>query len=284
MSEKKDIVDAAKTTAEVVSAIVKAAGDDPKAKEAAHNIGESAVVITRLINNALMPLAAVNFAFQKAREYFSRKFQADLAEKTAKIPLDKVVEPKASIAGPALQGLAFTHEEADLREMYLSLLATAMDGRTSSEAHPAFVEIIKQLTAEEALLLKTILCFPSPEPIVELRARTDNSGGWTVVARHILNYTAQPSGVPLENPRLAAMVDNWIRLGLVEVSYSSHLIGEDKYRWAEDRPELVRAREGRADPAKVYCHQGIISKTALGAQFARSVGLYDLKSGAEHSG
>jgi len=59
-------------------------------------------------------------------------------EKAAGIPPEHVVEPKASIAGPALQALAFSHEEPDLREMYLNLLRASMDARTAKVAHPAF--------------------------------------------------------------------------------------------------------------------------------------------------
>jgi len=134
----------------LVVEVMKAAGDNPQVKEAANNLGQTAVTLTKTINNVLVPLAAINFAFDKARIYFAGKFQLDIAEKAKSIPPEHIVEPKASIAGPTLQGLAFTHEEPNLKEMYLNLLATAMDGRAAAVAHPAFVEIIKQLDSEDA--------------------------------------------------------------------------------------------------------------------------------------
>lgn len=152
-----DSIKTATSGVALVGEIIKAAGDNPNVKEAGQNLGQTALTITRTINNALLPLAAVNFAFDKARIYFAEKFQQDILQKASAIPPEQIIEPKASIAGPALQGLAFTHEEANLKDMYLSLLATAMDGRVASEAHPAFVEIIKQLNSEEANLIRGVL-------------------------------------------------------------------------------------------------------------------------------
>jgi hypothetical protein len=157
MAIMTDPISSAKAGVTVLGELMKVAGDNPHVKEAGSNLGKTALTITKTINNALLPLAAVNFAFDKARRYFDEKFADDLSAKVAAIPVESIVDPKASIAGPALQGLAFTHEEPNLKNMYLSLLATAMDGRVASAAHPAFVEVIKQLTADEADKIAIIL-------------------------------------------------------------------------------------------------------------------------------
>lgn len=126
-----DPIKSAKDSLSLVTEIIKAAGDNPQVKQAASNLGLTAVTLTKTINNVLVPLAAINFAFDKARLYFSGKFQDEMAAKAATIPQEHLIEPKASVAGPSLQGLAFTHEEPNLKEMYLNLLTTAMDGRVS---------------------------------------------------------------------------------------------------------------------------------------------------------
>src|SRR4051812_17388195 len=101
----------------VLGEVIKAAGDNPDVKAAGAQLGKTALTITKTINNALLPLAAVNFAFEKAKAYFAGPFQDDMAEKAASIPEEDIIEPKASIAGPALQGLAFAHEEANLKAL-----------------------------------------------------------------------------------------------------------------------------------------------------------------------
>ena len=266
---------AAKDGISLVSEIIKAAGDNPNVKEAAGNLGQSAVTLTKTINNALLPLAAINFAFDKARAYFNGKFQQDLSEKASRIPSEAMVEPKASIAGPTLQGLAFTHEEPGLKDMYLNLLAAAMDGRISITAHPAFVEIIKQLDAEDADLMRGALSTPAAIPIAQLRITTVGVQGYQIAATHLLNLRGGPlQTTSIENPRLPAMIDNWSRLGLVEVDYNQHLTDEASYEWVEQRPEVIRLRQEReTETVKVTHQKGILTRTQLGLRFASAVGL-----------
>jgi hypothetical protein len=258
----------------VLGEVIKAAGDNPDVKAAGKELGKTALTITKTINNALLPLAAVNFAFEKARAYFAEKFQGDLAAKAGSIPADQVVEPKASIAGPALQGLAFAHEEPNLKEMYLSLLASAMDGRVAASAHPAFVEIIRQMDSEEASLIRGCLQTPNGIPIAEIRLMESASGNWGVLYRHLLNLHDSTTKLPTENPRLPAFVDNWVRLGLAEVDYTKYVATEKTYDWVEQRPEFQKLKaERETETHKVQFQRGIIVRTSLGEQFAATVGI-----------
>lgn len=270
-----DSIGNAKNGIAALGELIKTAGDSPHAKEAANNIGQTAVTLTKTINNVLLPLAAVNFAFDKARAYFNGKFQQDLGEKTANIPPENVVDPKASIAGPALQGLAFTHEETSLKDMYLNLLATSMDGRIASTAHPAFVEIIKQLDAEDADLIRGALRTPAAIPIAQIRLTTSGQQGYLVIATHLLNLRGGPQQmIQIENPNIPALIDNWCRLGLVEVDYNQHLTEPTSYEWVEQRPEMIRLKKEReTDTQKVIHQMGILIRTQLGARFASAVGL-----------
>lgn len=266
-----------KATGQAVGAIaelIKTAGETPEAREAAKNIGQTAVTITKTINTALLPLAAINFAFDKAKLYFSGQFQKDLIDRTRDIPLDSVGEPKSSVAGPALQGLAFTHEEPQLKEMYLNLLATAIDKRVSKNAHPAFVEVIRQLEGEEASLLQSVLTVNGSLPIAQIKSEKEGEKGYRVVAKHLMDMQDTNTRKSVEDPRLPAMIDNWVRLGLVEVTYGEFLTGESTYAWVEKRPEFTRTAESEAKTGrKVSAQNGRIGRTFFGAQFAESVGL-----------
>jgi hypothetical protein len=258
----------------LVGEIIKAAGDNPNVKEAGNNLGQTAVVLTNLVNNILMPIAMINFACEKARRYFQGKFQQDLSDKVAKIPEEDIVEPKASIAGPALQGLAFTHEEQNLKDMYLNLLATAMDGRVATTAHPAFVEIIKQLDGEDAALVSHILQSSEAFPIVQIHRITEGQEGHKTIATHVMGLIDAQEGNPVENPYLAAMVDNWIRLGLVAVHYNQWLVGQEAYDWVETRPEYIKIREQHEnEKVKLAYQKGTIIRTQFGQRFAAAVGL-----------
>jgi hypothetical protein len=174
-----------------------------------------------------------------------------------------------------MQGLAFSYEEPDLKELYLSLLASAMDGRVSADAHPGFVEIIRQLTSEEARLLRIVLSATSNLPIVEVRLQMPESQGFVALLQHLVPF-ASSAGVPIENPRVTAIVDNWIRLGLVTADYGIRLTGDERYAWVESRPELVRLKtQQETEENKITYERGVLTRTAFGLQFAAAVGIVD---------
>ena len=273
MPEDNDILGKAKTGVEVLGKIIEGAGDDPRAKQAAANLGDAAVTVTTAINNVLLPLAGLNFAIAKARTYFGNKFHIDLQEKTKAIPADCVVEPKASLAGPALQGLAFSHEEEDLRALYLGLLATAMDGRVAENAHPAFVEVIKQIDGREARILQQFLRHSDPQPIVEVRLGTNNLPGYAVLRTHLINLLEADGKTPAVRTHVPSLIDNWVRLGLVSVTYAEELADHAVYAWAPNRPEFLELRSLHQSPRVVTLANGSLRRTDFGFRFAAAVGI-----------
>jgi len=266
-------IDKVKTGIEIVGEVIRLAGDEPNVKASAGELGKTALTLTKTINNALLPLAAVNFAFDKARKYFAEQFEQDLKEKADKIPPERLVEPKASVAGPALQALAFAHEEPTLRDLFLELLAGSMDKNREKLAHPAFVEILKQLESEEARLIKSIL--PSDIlPIASIARVQKKNGGRVVLVRHILDIRNDATKAPAIIENLATMIDNWIRLGLVVVDYQSHLTEDSRYSWLADRPEMTsRPAEPDESESKLDWVKGIVFPTDLGKQFAKAVAI-----------
>lgn len=261
-------------TVGAVAKIIEVTKDSPEAKQAASNLGKTAVTITSALNNCLLPIAAVNYGIEKAKIYFQERFANDLAEKTASIAEENLIEPKSSIAAPILQGIAFTHEEPNLKEMYLSLLASTMDSRQADLVHPAFVEIVKQLNAEEATYLHIIIGRKLLE-IVELRSVVnDAQRGWLPLKSHIINYynIIDESKIPLVLPLLELWVNNWIRLGLCEVNYEITLSG-NSYQWVNQRPEYLAAVADNKDTGKtIEIKKGVLTMTDLGIRFGEAVG------------
>jgi abortive infection alpha-like protein len=78
------------------------------------------------------------------------------SEKLKYTPPERIVSPNLAVAGPIVDAMRFVAHEPDLREMYANLLATSMDANIARNAHPAFVEIIRQLTADEAKILEVV--------------------------------------------------------------------------------------------------------------------------------
>ena len=72
------------------------------------------------------------------------------------IPEEHRTEPRLMIAGPTIHAMKYAGSEPELRELFANLLASSMDARIAYTAHPAFVEIIKQLGPDEAKILRSV--------------------------------------------------------------------------------------------------------------------------------
>lgn len=126
MSEN-DPISSAKTAIEVVGAVMKDAAADPQVSVAAHELGKTAVTLTKAINTLSTAFGRDELCSRKARRYFEQRFSVDFEEVARRIPADQIVEPRPSIAGSILQVRAFnplqpyiTTEDANLARMSIN--------------------------------------------------------------------------------------------------------------------------------------------------------------------
>lgn len=93
------------------------------------------------------------------------KMRNETLSEAAKILPENIQEPPLNILGPALEASKYYIEEEELRKMFAKLIASSMDKTKAPQVHPSFVEIIKQLSSKEALLLKD---FNSRNPFAKI--------------------------------------------------------------------------------------------------------------------
>ena len=260
----------------LVTELILIAKDNPETKEAAKNLASTAKIITGTLKRAVIPLAVVNYGIDKFENYIKNQFQSDMNSKTLRIPAENVIDPKESIAGPVLQGLVYTHTEESLKEMYLNLLASAMNSKTAGETHPSYVEIIKQLSSEEAMLLKIYLS-QDQFTAVELHLVLNEKSSFQRAARHIVNLTDSSTGSPMVIAMMSAYIENWVRLGLFEVDYTTYQSDEGAYDWVEQRPEYLSHVVPKAVESEfqriLEITRGIMVRTKYGEIFGRVVGI-----------
>jgi hypothetical protein len=209
--------------------------------------------------------------FGVSRNYFANEFEDDMTDRMADIPEEDVITPKLSIAGPAIQGISFTVEEPELKSMYLNLLAKASDRRSQDIAHPSFADVIHQLSAREAVFLAEILGRDS-FPIVEIRKNVatpeePTKNGFVVLAKNVLPF--QETNVQVWKEENAVFVDNWARLGLVNVDHQNAYTNKTQYDWVQTNPFYLDAqREYDSETLKVVnFREGILSVTPFGKRF-----------------
>lgn len=94
----------------------------------------------------------LTFPIRLAAAYHDR-LEVFLDNVRGAVPAERQIEAEPSIAGPIIQNLIFLNNDNPLIDLYQQLLTRAIDKERRKEAHPAFVRIIEQLSADEALIL-----------------------------------------------------------------------------------------------------------------------------------
>jgi hypothetical protein len=255
---------------EVVVRALDGAKEQPDMRAAGRALGTSARILAETVRTALLPLAAVNIGVRKFEDYLRGKFADELDDATSSIPEDLLQEPPLNIAGPVMQGLSYTHESEQLRRMFLALLATSMDASREDEAHPAFADIVRQLAPDEASVLAALFRLDGGVDIVRYQKRYDNPRGVSVVQDNVLPLLTDTDRATLPGyVKIAGWVNNWVRLGLIEVDYENAFARPDRYLWVDDWPSTIALRAALGDALRI--DKGAVTTTAWGRAFAQAV-------------
>lgn len=160
-----------------------------------------------------------------------------VGNRTDNIPEEHLVEPPAHIAVPAIQQLAYCYDSADLREMYAKLLLSTMDDRTAEYVHPSFVQLLKELSPDEAKLLGTLVPTEVDDrptiPLIDLRIVSDAADLGTVGLTRLFHWKVAVEGYNeccegvCEHPEQSLVyLGNLERLGILE--RCEHYTEDDK--------------------------------------------------------
>ena len=197
------------------------------------------------------------------RFYALQSFKKSLEAKVAAIPNDKICEPRLSIIGPALESSKYYFEEPEIREMFANLIAAAMNKDTEPVVHPAFTEIIKQMSPLDAMNLSVFS--NKPLPIAQYLLKELNGKIYRVLL----------SNVFLSNPHLtdphkqSHSISSLEYLGLVKVDYGTWLPADSAYLAFYENDLYISYKTGSFDypDVTVSLDKGIVSLTPLGRTF-----------------
>ncbi len=229
--------------------------------------------IPRAINAALMPVD--KWIIQQ--EYNIEATKTELELKLKNIDPEHIVPPEPYIAVPALQSISYCMSNKELYDLYANLLAKAMVSDTKDFVHPSFVEIIKQLAPNDALVLKQFISSEQSiaAAIISLNIRKI---GLNAVNREQFSYG--PSDLvtniqinSLSEEQIKISIDNLKRLGLIEI-LDRHLINESDYEFVKASGEYERFSEkfhNWDDPQykteSIFIDKKMLITTPLGNKF-----------------
>lgn len=257
-----------KATIEAVTGLVKAVPVYQDAiQPAAKQIGQTLETISKTVNIALAPIKALVWGYEKIEDFITTR----VSEKLKNIPEENITTPPPQVAGPTIEALRYSGHDPNLRELYANLLATAMDKETIHKAHPGFVEIIKNLTSDEATLIQAFIA-NDQYPIIDIRADfPDSNMGYISLYS---NYSHLSKIVVIKRPDLIpTYLDNLCRLGILEIPSGVYLTAQNAYEPLESDLEWVAIKEllEKESDKKIGFGRKLIKPTAFGKLFIENV-------------
>lgn len=199
----------------------------PVAKET----GKALQTVGKAVNAALLPIRGLVWGIEQIESFV----HTIVAKKLEKIPVENIQTPDPAVAGPALESLRYTGHKESLSELYANLLASSMDSETAKNAHPGFVEIIRNLSADEAKVL-TFLFKEEAAPIIDIR-RKEKIRGTGASVRELVCTISFDSGCEHHN-LVGSYLINLERLGLIELDKGRYLAAADAYTRITDDPPV----------------------------------------------
>lgn len=257
----RDVVDAVTGVAQAIPVY------DDIIQPAAKEIGKGLETIAKTIHVALAPVSALVWGYEQIKDFVSTK----VAERLKNVKQEDIISPKPNVAGPVLEALRYTGHEESLSDLYANLLAASMDKNTATCAHPAFAEIIKQLTPDEAKLVG-LFVHEAALPLItvrnEYRGRDPlQMGGFNI----LVNVSSLGQQAGCEHLELiATYIDNICRLGLATVPESYKYTTPGTYDMLEKSLEpVVQAIAASGPDRHAVLVQKALIVSELGKQFAR---------------
>ncbi|KAF5059331.1 hypothetical protein DSECCO2_337010 [anaerobic digester metagenome] len=163
------------------------------------------------------------------------KLMEDIAENLNSIPQDNLIDPEASIVGPALESAKYYCDQEMLRKMFAKVISSSMDNRLSSKVHHSFIEIIKQLSPIEA---KFITDMSKTLPLGDIVVDYEPSG-----QNRIFNYFYLDANYP--DPKVNSItISNLLRLGIIWSPGSLEYFSDDRsYEYILQSTKYIEIRD-----------------------------------------
>lgn len=217
-----------------------------------------------LLFNAISPFIRAKSRIGENLASLNPEVSKSLGEKISDIGEKNIKLDSLPTLANATESLVYAQEEPDLREMYENLIANTVDKTKENITHPAYVEVLKQLSATDARYLKEIFSLYniSNIPICNIKLIMNDEGHYKIFLRNLL-----PS--PLPNIEINT-IENWERLKLVEISFEEYWTDDILYSYGE---RIIKELKDKAPEFKLELVKGQFVITEFGKNFAQAIGI-----------
>lgn len=199
------------------------------------------------------------------RNYNVEQFRQELDSKVSAIPEEKLVEPPLHIIGPTLEASKFYFENEELRSMFANLIASSINIDSIKNIHPSFVEVIKQLSPDEAKIIKYLK--RGNFGFINVNFQLEKGGKYTLVR----NFSEISFLANCEKPEdITVYLDNLDRLSLIQLDKTRMITDKNLYERLFQHPLIQTAIEYSNELGKPVIEQGYAESTLFGINFYKA--------------
>lgn len=194
---------------------------------------------------------AINAAFSGLdkwilnKEYAIDETKKLLEQKLENVDPEKIVEPEAYVAVPAIQAISYSMNNEELRNLYANLLAKAMNSDTKEQVHPAYVNIISQMTPLDAKVLDIIANTKDGDfPLIDILACNE-----IMFERPTINLFYNLSSINISNAELLSLsFENLTRNNLIAFIEKPHLDGYNSIYNSQEYLRVIESLKTKLSP------------------------------------
>ncbi|HCJ6470983.1 TPA: DUF4393 domain-containing protein [Acinetobacter baumannii] len=189
------------------------------------------------------------------------------ADKLKDVPEEQIIQAPSEIALPIIEKLSYVSNE-ELRDLYIELLTKASIKDMNDKAHPSFVNIINNLSPDEAILLKIL------SSINNIHSSSFDNNPLHRTRTFEKSFRGKEEFEKIVFPQnLRAYLENFVSLGLISIvddnsSQVDNLKKIEKYiRNTARYPE----RYNSLPPTNILSYQMSLFTTEYGKLFLKSI-------------
>lgn len=192
------------------------------------------------------------------------KYRMELDTSISLIPENKRIEPSIQIAAQALENSKYCVEEPVLRNMFTALISNSMNCDYSQSVHPAYAEIIKQMSVLDAIIIHLFKLQDGNNMPVCNYLRNTKNGAYHILADHIIISDEQAiNDNYFESAKSLISLE---RLGLISVDYSIQIADDSEYDKSLNNP-LYEAFKTEYPDNEITIQKGVATLTLFGYSF-----------------
>ena len=163
------------------------------------------------------------------------------------IDIEQRSAPEKRVFVKILQNMSLSLEDDVLKNAFSALLKSSMKFGMNSKLHPAYIEILNQMCADEVKLFNS-LNPTSDYPLINLRLKKDNVEGDGFLC--VANFT-DVADLICEYPlNIGPYLENLDRLKLIEIDTERLFVDESIYDRLKNHPFIKKEMEIR-NPQKM---------------------------------